>query len=232
MIESKGSLLEKLLRRCRDTGRLLPFDLSATEPAVLDLSRANRDLDSIDTGNAEEFNDYVARVLGSTDATFGIGRYGEDRVIYGHSALFGTQGERRSVHLGMDLFVKHGTCVLTPLDATIHSYANNEGQGNYGPTVILQHELEGLHFWTLNGHLTLDSLDDCREGRQLPRGSVVGRVGDVDENGGWPPHLHFQVIAEIGEWKGDFPGVATPSRRQHFLELCPDPNLILGIPGL
>jgi hypothetical protein len=66
----------------------------------------------------------------------------------------------------------------------------------------------------------------------VPAGSVVGRIGSAEENGNWPPHLHFQLIAEIGDWRGDFPGVAPPSRRSRFLELCPDPNLILRIPGL
>jgi murein DD-endopeptidase MepM/ murein hydrolase activator NlpD len=233
MAESRrGSALEALLEQCRDIAPVLPYDLAKTEIAVLDFSSANRDLDAIDTGSAEEFTDYVTSVLHRREASVGVGRYNEERVTYRHSALFAGTGERRSVHLGIDLFVEHGTSVSTPLAATIHSFANNQGLGDYGPTIILQHELQDVPFWTLYGHLALESLGECHEGKTLSGGSVFGRVGGMDENGGWPPHLHFQIITEIGKWKGDFPGVAAPSRRRHFLGLCPDPNLILGIPGL
>jgi hypothetical protein len=212
--------------------RVLPYDLAKTKLAVFDFSIRNRDLDRIDTGNPEEFNDYVAGVLARRGFAVGVGRYDEERVTYRHSALFRGKGEPRCVHLGMDLFVERGTGVHTPLASTVHSFANNEGQGNYGPTIILQHELQGLRFWTLYGHLMLESLMECREGMELSSGFAFGRVGGTDENGGWPPHLHFQIIADIGEWKGDFPGVATLSQRQYFIDLCPDPNLIIGIPGM
>jgi hypothetical protein len=57
-------------------------------------------------------------------------------------------------------------------------------------------------------------------------------VGEHHENGGWPPHLHFQIITELLGNRGDFPGVAAPSERSRWLELSPDPNLILQVPGL
>jgi murein DD-endopeptidase MepM/ murein hydrolase activator NlpD len=225
-------LVEKILMHCSDIAPVLPYDLAKAKLAVIDFSGENRDLDSIDTGNAAEFDDYITGVLARRGFAVGVGRYDEERVTYRHSALFRGRGEPRSVHLGIDLFVERGTGVHAPLASTVHSFANNEGQGNYGPTIILQHELQGLRFWTLYGHLTLDSLTACREGMELSNGLAFARVGGMSENGGWPPHLHFQIIADIGEWKGDFPGVATLSRRQYFLELCPDPNRILGIPGL
>ncbi|WP_238593699.1 hypothetical protein, partial [Endozoicomonas atrinae] len=51
-------------------------------------------------------------------------------------------------------------------------------------------------------------------------------------NGHWPPHLHFQVISDLLDQKGDFIGVAPKSERDYYLSICPDPNLILGIPSL
>jgi murein DD-endopeptidase MepM/ murein hydrolase activator NlpD len=232
MTESKGSLLRKLLEECRGLKAVLPYDFSKVDLAMLDFSGANRNLDNIDTSNSEEFNRYVMGVISGQGATVGVGRYNEERVTYRHSALFRGEGEPRSVHLGIDLFVERGTSVHAPLASTVHSYANNGGVGNYGPTIILQHELQGLRFWSLYGHLTIDSLMGYREGMELSSGLAFGRVGSTEENGSWPPHLHFQIIVDIGEWKGDFPGVATLSQRQYFLELCPDPNMILGIPGL
>jgi murein DD-endopeptidase MepM/ murein hydrolase activator NlpD len=118
------------------------------------------------------------------------------------------------------------------LQAVVHSLADNSGLGDYGPTVILEHELDNVRFFTLYGHLSRESLLALDAGRKLAAGQALGAVGDVHENGGWPPHLHFQIICEKPEKSGDYPGVAAPSQRDRYLELCPDPNLILGIPGL
>jgi 4-aminobutyrate aminotransferase-like enzyme len=49
-------------------------------------------------------------------------------------------------------------------------------------------------------------------------------------NGGWTPHVHFQIITDLLDLSCDFPGVARPSQRDVWLGLCPDPNLVIGIP--
>jgi murein DD-endopeptidase MepM/ murein hydrolase activator NlpD len=162
----------------------------------------------------------------------GIGCYDEDRVVYRDRALFGGEDENRSLHLGIDIFVDAGTPVSTPLAGEIHSFANNDTHGDYGPTIILGHRIEDVTFFTLYGHLSVSSLAGLRPGHRYAAGEVIGTVGDSRENGGWAPHLHFQVITHMSGWSGDFPGVAAPSQRDRYLELCPDPNLILGIRGL
>ena len=174
----------------------------------------------------------IFRQLQAADAAVGIGRYNEDRVLYRHSPLFDGTAERRSVHLGIDLFVVEGTEIMAPLPGTIHSAADNAGLGNYGPTVILRHQLEGIEFHTLYGHLGRMSIERFEPGDRLAAGDPVGEVGDLQENGSWPPHLHFQIIADAVDGVVDYPGVAAPSDLDRYLELCPDPNLILGIPGL
>lgn len=199
---------------------------------VFDFTAANTELTRLDINDAAGFTQFLFARIVEADTPVGIGRYDEDRVLYRHSPLFDGQTERRSVHLGIDLFVVEGTEIRSPLPAKVHSLANNAGLGDYGPTVILEHELDGNPFFTLYGHLSRSSLDDLEEGRPLAAGGTVGAVGDLHENGGWPPHLHFQIISDLLGRAGDFPGVAAPSERQYFLELCPDPNLILGIPGL
>src|SRR5208282_4356060 len=50
------------------------------------------------------------------------------------------------------------------------------------------------------------------------------------ENGGWSPHLHFQVVLDLLDRSTDFQGVAFSSQREIFKSLSPDPNLILGLP--
>ena len=50
-------------------------------------------------------------------------------------------------------------------------------------------------------------------------------------NGGWTPHLHLQIITDLLGLGTDFPGVAPPSQRAAWAQLCPDPNLIVAHSG-
>jgi murein DD-endopeptidase MepM/ murein hydrolase activator NlpD len=211
---------------------VIPFDLRSGRLMIFDFTDANRELAHLDVNDVSGFTEYLFERIAEAETPVGIGCYDEDRVLYRHSPLFDGVAERRSIHLGIDLFVVEGTEVSTPLPATVHSAADNAGLGNYGPTVILSHVLDGVSFYTLYGHLSRASLDRLKVGGSLAEGSLVGEVGDLQENGSWPPHLHFQIIAETLGNEVDYPGVAAPSERVRFLELCPDPNLILGIPGL
>jgi 4-aminobutyrate aminotransferase-like enzyme len=56
-------------------------------------------------------------------------------------------------------------------------------------------------------------------------------VGTRDENGGWPPHVHFQVILDLLDEDADFRGVAYAAERTFWTGLSPDPNVLLGIPA-
>ena len=211
---------------------VVPFDLTGGGMVVFDFTDANHELARLDINDVSGFTEYLFDAIADAEMPVGVGRYDEDRVLYRHSPLFDGTAERRSVHLGIDLFVVEGTEVFTPLDAIVHSAADNAGLGNYGPTVILRHELGGSVFHTLYGHLGRSSIDRLEPGTTLFAGDPVGEVGDLQENGSWPPHLHFQIITGHLDDEVDYPGVAAPSERERFLELCPDPNLILGIPGL
>jgi len=171
------------------------------------------------------------------DAEFGIGRYDEARVIYTAEA-FRPAGrplaEGRTVHLGLDVFAKAGTPVYAPLDGVVWSARNNAARQDYGPTIILEHRLEDadgpFSIYTLYGHLSVESLAGLEPGRVVQKGERIAAVGPFPENGDWPPHLHFQIILDMLGEEGDFPGVARSSERGVWLGLCPDPNVILGIP--
>jgi murein DD-endopeptidase MepM/ murein hydrolase activator NlpD len=199
---------------------------------VFDFTGNNKELEVLDINDVAGFTEYLFERIAGADPPVGIGRYNEDRVLYRHSPLFDGTAERRSIHLGIDLFVVEDSTIYTPLRGRVFAYANNARLGDYGPTVILDHDLDGVRFFTLYGHLSCATLEDIQIGATLEAGERVGEVGDLHENGGWPPHLHFQVICETPTQGGDYPGVASPSEREHYLGLCPDPNLILGIPGL
>jgi len=211
---------------------VVPFDLRSGQLEIFDFTAANTGLAHLDINDVAGFTEFLFARIAASEIPVGIGRYNEDRVLYRHSPLFDGTTERRSVHLGIDLFVVEGTEIMTPLPAVVHSSADNPGLGDYGPTVILEHELDGVRFFTLYGHLSRDTLLGLDACQKLAAGQALGTVGDVHENGGWPPHLHFQIICEEPTKRGDYPGVAAPSERERYLELCPDPNLILRIPGL
>lgn len=211
---------------------VIPFDLTSGPLVVFDFTTASTDFAQIDINDVTGFSERLFRQIADADLPVGVGRYNEDRVLYRHSPLFDGEAERRSIHLGIDLFVMEGTEVMTPLAGHVHSVADNKGLGNYGPTVILEHELDGTRFWTLYGHLGRHSVVRLEMGQPLDAGEEFAVVGDLSENGSWPPHLHFQIMADLQGHSGDFPGVSAPSEIERWLEICPDPNLILGIPGL
>ena len=167
-------------------------------------------------------------------ADFGVGRYDEPRSLY-TSPLFGAsadlEAERRTIHLGIDLFVEPRTPLRAMLDGVVHIVANNSAPMDYGPLVILQHETgDGEKFFTLYGHLTKDSISNLSAGQHVARGQQFARVGSSDENGGWAPHVHFQIILDLLELGADFPGVAYASQRAVWTSLSLDPNLLLRIP--
>lgn len=161
-----------------------------------------------------------------------IGGYDEDRALY-DSDVFAAQSpddEPRTVHLALDIWAPSGTEVHAPLHGRVHSFQDNDNLKDYGPTIILEHMVTpDLVFWTLYGHLSRDILDDLYVGKDFAAGDVIATLGEPDENGGWAPHLHVQVILDIGDKIGDFPGVFRRRDRDYGRLLCPDPRPLLGI---
>ncbi len=178
----------------------------------------------------------IAQKIADAGATMGIGCYDEARGVY-TSGLFSKPGNdgpsSRTVHIGLDLFSSAGTPVLAPLDGVVHSLADNANPLDYGPTVVLEHAAGpgGPGFYTLYGHLARGSSAALNTGDRVGAGTVIARIGAIEENGGWPPHLHFQLITDLLDGHGDFPGVADPAERRVWLSLAPDPNLVAQIPG-
>ncbi|MCH2457451.1 MAG: peptidoglycan DD-metalloendopeptidase family protein [Henriciella sp.] len=158
------------------------------------------------------------------------GGYGEDRAIY-DTPIFNPPGdEPRTLHLGLDVFTAAGKPVFAPLDGQVHSLQLNDNEKDYGPTLILQHDVEpGLRFYTLYGHLDPSLLDTLQPGDQVERGQAIARLGDSSVNGGWAPHLHFQVMLDMLGKAGDFPGVCRKSEAAQWLQLCPDPRALIGL---
>ena len=213
-----------------------PYELppeGRTTNIVFDLS-----VGSTEFSDPEELADtdaFTAKIFGrmkDAGARVGIGRYNEARLLYTSDVFKSKDGERRTIHIGIDLFMKAGSPVFAPLDGVIHSFANNVAPLDYGPAIILEHQAgDGrLKFFTLYGHLSEDSLEGLHQGNVVKCGDRIASIGAPPTNGGWPSHLHFQIICDMLGKIGDFPGVAPASQREVWLSICPDPNLILGIP--
>ena len=217
----------------------LDFDLRAGPITVLDLSVSSPLLDSDPAKNEEShLTPRIKAAIAEADAQVGIGRYDEARYFYTAPA-FATgdkvTDEYRTIHLGIDLFAPAGTPVYAPL----------EGKSMPSPITTLHRITVQSLFWstraksipgdstfyTLYGHLSRESLNGIKLGQRIKKGERLAAMGESEANGGWSPHLHFQVITDLLGLGTDFPGVARPSQRKVWLSLCPDPNLILGIPS-
>ena len=208
-------------------GPVLDADLNGEDVCLLDFTAANQLLQQTDLRDTTEFDQAVQHMLQERQATIGVGGYLENRSIYRRSAHFGVATESRDLHLGVDVWLAAGTAVFAPLDGRVHSFADNANFGDYGPTIILEHELDGVTFYTLYGHLSSTSLEGLAIGKQFKKGGQIATVGPFPENGDWPPHLHFQIISSMEGRSGDYPGVATLAEKARYEALCPNPNLIL-----
>lgn len=196
----------------------------------LDLSVGNQDLELVNTGEASGFGRYLNKYLSQHQAKVAYGGYNEKRSLYRRSAIFKDDtSPERDIHIGLDLWSPAGTPVLAPLDGKVHSFNYNAGLGNYGPTLLLEHHIEGNVFYTLYGHLSLESIAVLEVGQTVKAGTQIGTLGDATVNGDYAPHLHFQLIGDLASYSGDYPGVCNEEDLPFYLDNCPDPNLLLKI---
>ena len=211
----------------RVPGRSIPIDLSVGSTQLGN---------SVNYLDPARFVRHLRRTLEDAGAALGYGGYGEVRPVYTTDDFAGTgnSGPRwRSVHLGLDLWtVAAGDSVFAPVDGSVYASGVDPTAGGYGGTLILRHQpVGGPVFYTLYGHLAPDSLSNLGDGAQVPAGQVIGKLGSPKDNGGWPPHLHFQLLLDPLGMGVDFPGVAYPEQRDFWLGLCPDPGLLFPIPA-
>ncbi len=225
-------LIKLLKRHQQEFSTVIPFDPLTDKLLSFDFSPSNKEISEDIFGSITAFTSFINHKLNEADARYGIGGYNEHRSLYSRSKVFdaATAGEEpRRLHLGSDIWGKPNTAVMAPWDGIIHSFAFNNNFGDYGATIILSHSLSGSGFYTLYGHLSLNSIKNIQEGDRLSKGDVFAEFGIPSENGHWPPHLHFQIIIDINDHKGDYPGVCKFSERKKYLNNSPDPDLVLQL---
>ncbi len=193
-------------------------------------------------GNEPEFNDIssleekMQRPKLTNPESLIAGGYLETRPFY-TADTFKMEGNNgpvyRSTHLGIDFWLDAQTAVHAVLPGTVFSIFNNEGDKDYGPTLILKHQMDtGLIFYTLYGHLSIETMSLHQSGQAIEKGDIIGYIGAPPENGNWVPHLHFQIILDLLGNKHDFPGVIHKDAEHIWRSICPDPNLLFNELGL
>lgn len=159
-----------------------------------------------------------------TEYEYGIGRYNEKRAGMYTSPLF--QGER-NIHMGIDIAAPINTAVYSFASGTFFLFGNNSQEGDYGFTIITEHFFDGIALYALYGHLSKKSVDGKSSGQKINAGETIGWIGNKEENGGWNPHLHFQLSYKKPSVP-DMPGVVSEKNLEEALRLYPDPQLVLG----
>jgi 4-aminobutyrate aminotransferase-like enzyme/Ser/Thr protein kinase RdoA (MazF antagonist) len=182
------------------------------------------------------FDDWISgqrpKNLPENKAFYGLGPYGEARSVYATDQFADAASpERRTRHLGIDVFAPAMTPVYAPLGGTVAYVTYNADHLDYGNTLILEHETDkGTKFWTLYGHLAGTLPSFLKPGQTVAAGDLIAHLGDWHENGGWSPHLHFQVMTDLlGQQQGNFFGVGHDSLWDVWSGICVDPNLILRL---
>ncbi len=168
----------------------------------------------------EAYLDHQRQVHG---AFIAHGGYQEQRALYRRSARF-QKGTVRDVHMGIDLWAPAGTTVHALMDGVIHSFADNDDTGNYGPTLVLEHDWNDKKLYTLYGHLSRNDMSNWEVGARFRESEPIATLGTPLENGGYSPHLHFQVMQQMLDYRGDFPGVLATADLPDYKEIILDPN--------
>ena len=216
--------LETFIRLHRDAFTPV-FDpvLTADNTFHMELSSSGNGLEDLDEDRQDA---EIFRRIEAAGAIAGVGGYLENRSVYKDTELFQGDAER-SIHIGVDVFMPAGTVIHAPLGGEVHSFANRQVHGDYGPVIILRHEIEGTVFHTLYGHLSEDSLAGLSDGKAVRAGEKLAEIGARPRNGNWVAHLHFQLIHDMQDYRGDYPGVVRPAEVEYYRLNCPDPTTLL-----
>lgn len=210
---------------------LVDASIPKNEYIPLDLSIDNSELKAVNVSSSDDLEQFIWNFLKSHKGKVAYGGYLEQRGIYQRSDYFNKSNPEteRNIHLGLDLWIEADTPIYAPLDGSIHSFKNNTNHGDYGPTIILKHCIGDSEFHTLYGHLSLESLVGKRVGDKVEKGKQMATLGASKVNGDYPPHLHFQIIKDIQDFLGDYPGVCNQLDLEFYKENCLNPLLLIDL---
>ena len=220
-----ANFLEKLT-----CAKVLSKEIDFSNYIKIDLSESNDFLNTESLETSLNYEIFIQKYLDKNNAKIAYGGYNEVRNLYKRSIVFNnSNSDERNIHIGLDLWINEPAPVYAALDGKIHSFQNNYLLGDYGPTLILEHNINNFNFHTLYGHLSLDSLKNKTIGDEIKLGTQIATLGLPPINGDYSPHLHFQIIIDMENKKGDYPGVCSKNNLVFYLKNCPNPELLLKI---
>lgn len=210
--------------------QVIDSSISLDRYISISISSENKDL-TFDIFSSDEWEKYINSYLQKNNAKVAYGGYLEKRDIYNRSPHFNKveKENQRNIHLGVDLWCDANTNVLSVIDGEIHSFKNNTNFGDYGPTIILKHQIDNQTFYSLYGHLSEKSIKNLQVGEKVQQGQIIAQLGDNTVNGDYAPHLHFQLIIDIEDNFGDYPGVCSQKDLEFYRQNCPNPNHLLKL---
>lgn len=203
----------------------------------LDLSFASAvAVNTPEAPNARGLNYSIAKDLAAAGTDVAIGGWGEARPIY-TGAAYGRGGPDplspiRTHHLGVDITIAAGTELFAPLGGTVWAVGYAPGPLDYGGYLILEHLLPtGTKFFSLYGHIAPESLTHLLAGSSVEAGDLIGKIGNYDENGGWWPHVHLQLMTEEPGQGDTPPGACEIQFWPAASALFPNPAPFLNLAG-
>lgn len=203
--------------------------IGRTKAYHIDLSKKNTIVRTeTEFNNPLFFEGKLAEIQEKNTDTIITGGYLEKRALY-TSDIYNAENstKKRNIHLGVDFWLAAGTSVHAFLDGEVVCAVHQKSHKGYGAFMILKHKIDELEFYTLYGHLSEKSITNYTVGNQLKKGDKIGVLGTYEENGAWVPHLHFQIMLSLLDYKDDFPGVALESEIDFWREMCPNPNYLI-----
>lgn len=204
--------------------------ISKTEIYNIDLSIKNTIVKTEDEfNNPIFFEKKLKEIQLKNPAKIIAGGYLEHRALY-TSDIYNTENssEKRDTHLGIDFWLPENTPIHSLFDGKVVCAVHQKSYKGYGGFVILKHTFNELEFYTLYGHLSAESILKYNSDDLIKKGEKIGALGNYSENGEWVPHLHFQVMLSLLDYKNDFPGVALSSQLSFWKTICPNPNLLFN----
>ena len=195
----------------------------------IDLSVSTKFIEPSELGDLEVFQYKIEKLQEKFPDKILAGGYLEPRAIY-TTDKYGKSGnsgnENRTIHIGLDFWLPSKTPVHAMFDGEVVIAINDAGEKEYGGLVVLKHKTKNFDFFTLYGHNSVKSATKHSVGDKIKKGDKISELGNYPENGNWPPHLHFQIMLSIMDYKIDFPGVMYYNQIEIWKEICPDPNLL------
>ena len=155
---------------------------------------------------------------------YSVGKYNEVRPFMYTTPLF---SGIRNIHMGIDIGAPIHTPIYSFDEGCVYDFGYREEAGDYGHLIIVEYVDPQGPLWALYGHLSAQSIQELSVGQMIHKGENFAWVGAQNENGGWPPHLHFQ-LSRVEPTECDLPGVVSQKDHMEALKLYPDPQSVLG----